>query len=129
MTPLGVLGLAPGATQAEIKAAYRKLALKCHPDRPGGSAASFKRLTLAYEDAMAGRIDPATGERGQAPPRHRYTQEEARRTFYTVFDQVFVSGGGRTFSSHTGRPWTLSAAEQKEARELMKNYSRKRRAA
>lgn len=32
-TPLGILGLAAGATQAEIKKAFRKLIIEWHPDR------------------------------------------------------------------------------------------------
>ena len=47
-----VLGLERGASEADIKSAYRKLALKYHPDKnPGDSAAetSFKEASEAYE--------------------------------------------------------------------------------
>ena len=46
-----VLGLAKGATDEEIKKAYRKLAVKYHPDKnPGDKAAEekFKELGEAY---------------------------------------------------------------------------------
>ncbi|EFJ31790.1 hypothetical protein SELMODRAFT_408008 [Selaginella moellendorffii] len=49
------LGLQPGASESEIKAAFRALALKHHPDRhqdPGNKAkakANFVRITEAYE--------------------------------------------------------------------------------
>jgi len=44
------LGINKTATLAEIKKAYRKLALKCHPDRPGGGdEARFKEVVEAYE--------------------------------------------------------------------------------
>jgi|AntAceMinimDraft_5_1070358.scaffolds.fasta_scaffold61623_1 DnaJ-domain-containing protein 1 len=33
MDPHRVLGVAPGASDTEVKAAYRKAALKWHPDR------------------------------------------------------------------------------------------------
>ena len=47
-----VLGLTKNATQSEIKSAYRKLAVKYHPDKnPGNKAAEekFKKITAAYD--------------------------------------------------------------------------------
>lgn len=43
------LGLQRTATQEEIKAAYRRLALIHHPDKPGGDAEKFRLLQQAYE--------------------------------------------------------------------------------
>ena len=42
------LGVAKDATVQEIKKAYRKLAMKHHPDK-GGNEAEFKKITEAYE--------------------------------------------------------------------------------
>jgi DnaJ-class molecular chaperone len=42
-----ILGVAKGATQEEIKKAYRSLAMKHHPDR-GGDTNKFKELEEAY---------------------------------------------------------------------------------
>ena len=49
--PYEVLGISPGASDDEIKAAYRKLAKKYHPDLNGGSAeaeAKMKEVNEAY---------------------------------------------------------------------------------
>jgi curved DNA-binding protein CbpA len=46
-----ILGLSQTATQAEIKLAYRKLALRYHPDKNGGSSYAeerFKQISEAY---------------------------------------------------------------------------------
>src|SRR6476469_579762 len=47
----GVLGVAPGATDSEIKRAYRKMARDLHPDvnpEPGAKE-KFQEVTRAYE--------------------------------------------------------------------------------
>jgi len=46
-----VLGLGKSASEAEIKSAYRKLALKYHPDRnkEAGATEKFKEISTAYE--------------------------------------------------------------------------------
>ena len=48
------LGVARGASAAEVRAAYRKKALQMHPDR-GGDASSFLALHLAYRELLGGR--------------------------------------------------------------------------
>ena len=49
--PYEVLGVGPGASNADIKAAYRKLAKELHPDARGGSPrlqSRFQEVTAAY---------------------------------------------------------------------------------
>lgn len=65
-----VLGVAPDATEQQIKSAYRKMALKYHPDKNQGSAEAaekFKAVAEAYEivgDADKRKIYDAHGKEG-----------------------------------------------------------------
>ncbi len=49
--PFGILGVPPDASQAELKRAYRRLAMQWHPDRNSSATAEseFKRVHAAYE--------------------------------------------------------------------------------
>jgi len=44
-----VLGVAKSASDDDIKRAFRKLAVKYHPDKEGGSEEKFKEINEAYE--------------------------------------------------------------------------------
>lgn len=57
-TPHAVLGVSHGAARTEIRAAFRKRVLECHPDA-GGSDAEFRRVREAYEELT---ITPETRE-------------------------------------------------------------------
>lgn len=46
--PWAVLGVPPTASDQEIHAAYRRLAARHHPDRPGGDAARMAAINEAY---------------------------------------------------------------------------------
>lgn len=83
-----LLGVPFTASEAEIKAAYRRLALRWHPDRNGGDAAAeaqFKGLNEAYQTLG----DPERRARydltrfyvafGETPPAPRPRREPARR--------------------------------------------------
>jgi hypothetical protein len=43
-----ILGISENATYAEAEKAYRKRAMECHPDKPGGSNGKFIELEMAW---------------------------------------------------------------------------------
>uniref|UniRef100_A0AC34R6K6 J domain-containing protein n=1 Tax=Panagrolaimus sp. JU765 TaxID=591449 RepID=A0AC34R6K6_9BILA len=64
-----ILGIAKGATEDEIKKAYRKMALKYHPDKnkDPGAETKFKEVAEAYDvlsDAKKKEIYDKYGEEG-----------------------------------------------------------------
>jgi hypothetical protein len=73
---LAVLELAPGATMAQIRASYRRLVRRHHPDVAGaGATARAARLTEAYarlragpENAVAGTARPPAPSPPPPPP-------------------------------------------------------------
>jgi hypothetical protein len=79
MDAFEVLGVSPDATERDVRAAFRKRALREHPDRlPDDPHASekFKALVRAYEDALAlsrgeiprSRRRAETRRKGDGPP-------------------------------------------------------------
>ncbi|ENN75196.1 hypothetical protein HUJ04_002272 [Dendroctonus ponderosae] len=47
--PYEILGISTGASQSEIKKAYRKLSLILHPDKDTGNEKEFMKLSKAYQ--------------------------------------------------------------------------------
>jgi molecular chaperone DnaJ len=66
------LGVSKGASDDEIKKAYRKLAHKHHPDKVGGDEKKFKEINEAYQ----------------------VLSDKSKRSQYDQFGQTFNQGGG-----------------------------------
>src|SRR5215467_7100782 len=96
-----VLGVERGANDSDLKAAYRKLAMKHHPDRhPGDKDCEhkFKELSEAYEVLKDGdkraaydRFGHAAFEQSGGPG----FGAEFASSFADIFDDFFGMGGGR----------------------------------
>ncbi|KAI9033773.1 hypothetical protein CLU79DRAFT_725345 [Phycomyces nitens] len=86
------LELPPTATESELKKAYRKLALKHHPDKNSGSGEKFKEISHAYEilsDPEKRRIYDQYGEEGLS------SQGMGGMDAEDLFSQLFGGGFGR----------------------------------
>ncbi len=113
------LGLNKGATQDEVKKAYRKMALKYHPDKNSGDSeaeAKFKEVSEAYEvlsDPKKREMYDRYGKEsvfagaggGAAGPGGFGSMDDALRTFMdafggggggggSIFETLFGGGGG-----------------------------------
>jgi molecular chaperone DnaJ len=103
-----VLGVARGASEADMKSAFRKLAMKFHPDRnPGNKDCEhhFKEVNEAYDvlkdaqkRAAYDRFGHAAFEHGMGGGGAGFGADFAS-SFADIFEDLFGVGGGRR-----GRP-------------------------
>jgi len=99
------LGVPKGASEDDIKRAYRKLAAKHHPDR-GGDTAKFQEIQSAYETLT----DPQRRAQHDNPFQHHQGPNGSHFEFHfgggdpnDIFAQFFGQGfpGGNPFQRQT----------------------------
>lgn len=116
-----ILGVSKSASADEIKRAYRKLAVKHHPDKESGDETKFKELGEAYEvlkDSQkrqrynqfghAGVGGGPSGHAGGANPFQGFNTENVQFDFGDgglgdLFGQFFGGGGGSQQRQKRGR--------------------------
>ena len=99
-----VLGVSRTCGEAELKSAFRKLAMQHHPDRNPGDAECehrFKEINEAYDVLKDGnkraaydRFGHAAFEHGGMGGGHGFGADFAH-SFADIFDDLFGMGGGR----------------------------------
>lgn len=91
MNPYDELGVTPAATDEEIKAAYRKLARKLHPDKKGGDTEGFKRINganaILTDKTRRERYDK-TGDCAPTPDDSLQMLQELAGLFLQCLDSV-----------------------------------------
>ena len=109
------LGVTRTADETELKASYRKLAMKWHPDKNPGDKDSehkFKEISEAYDILKDGqkraaydRFGHAAFENGNggAGPGHPGFGADFATTFADIFEGVFGMGGARASRGGSGR--------------------------
>ncbi|RYG49575.1 hypothetical protein EON79_00835 [bacterium] len=108
LDPYAALGLKPGASAAEVKSAYRNIALRHHPDR--SSTAESKRIFTAAKEAYEllsdpnrkRQIDQAREEREQAS-RIRDIERERAQTQAQVQSNVAEARTARDIAEDVQR--------------------------
>ncbi|WOO81368.1 Mitochondrial protein import protein MAS5 [Vanrija pseudolonga] len=98
-----LLGVSPSAGDDEIKKAYRKKALKHHPDK-GGDPELFKELTHAYEVLSDNNKRAVYDQAGKEGLENGGPGGMGGMDPQDLFSQLFGGGGGGFFGGGGGRP-------------------------
>lgn len=94
-----LLGISPTASTSEIKTAYKKKAIKLHPDKPTGNKEAFQDLTEAYEilsDDQKRKTYDQFGEEGVKNVPHMDSS-----SVFEEFMRSFGGGGESIFNGAT----------------------------
>jgi curved DNA-binding protein len=124
-----ILGVGKNASEEEIKKAYRKLAMKYHPDHTEGDKTAedkFKKISEAYAVLSDKEKRKQYDEFGSTGFHQRFSTEDIFRGF--DFSDIFKEfgfrggnafggrGGGMRFSFGSGSPFGSQAGQQTQVK-------------
>ncbi len=136
-----ILGVPRGASDEEIKRAYRKLAQIHHPDKPGGDEKKFKEISEAYRtlgdkekreqydkfgrafdgDASGGGFDFSNGFGG-----FDFNFSEGGEAFSDLFEDFFgFGGGGRARTKDLRRGDDIELGVEMELKDTIDKFVKK----
>lgn len=98
MNPYEVLGVSPNATDAEVKAAYRELAKKYHPDNYAQSPLAdlaeekMKQVNEAYDKICEMRKNPSSSNRTSYSSYSSYGNTTSTNTSYPDVRRLIKEG-------------------------------------
>lgn len=88
-----ILGLSKGVSEAEIKKAYRSMAMKHHPDK-GGEEAKFKEIKEAYEVLSDSEKRQSYDQFGHGGREQHFNPFQQQGHFNDMFGDIFRQGHG-----------------------------------
>jgi curved DNA-binding protein CbpA len=120
-----ILGVAPSATSQEIREAYKKKSLQCHPDRfPQASEQERSRLTRQFQSCADAQYVLSNKERREEYDGLRRTrgftsfaqgeEEKEQSSSANFFSSFFQQAAGSAFGAGAGAGNTSNTAANEE---------------